>query len=74
MNARDYKTRSEQRVEQLEGLRRPLTDAESDELRRALHAVYVSNGRSNVLAQQRNEELKLLEKLRIEARKPSPLS
>lgn len=39
------KTASEQRLEYLESLRRPLTDQESDELRRALHAVYMANRR-----------------------------
>ena len=34
------KTPSEQRLEWLESLKRPLTDEESAELQRALHAVY----------------------------------
>ena len=37
------KTRSEQRLEWLESLRRPLTDEESAELQRCLHAIYVRN-------------------------------
>jgi hypothetical protein len=37
------KTAAEQRLEYLENLRRPLTDSESDELRRAMHAVYCHN-------------------------------
>lgn len=37
------KTPSEQRLEWLEGLKRPLTDDESRELQRALHAVYCRN-------------------------------
>ena len=40
MSAFRFKTISEQKLEYLEGLRRPLTDEESEELRRALHAVY----------------------------------
>ena len=40
MSAFRFKTRSEQRLEYLENLRRPLTDAESEELQRCLHAVY----------------------------------
>jgi hypothetical protein len=40
-----FKTRSEQRLEWLENLRRPLTDEESDELRKALHAIYTRNRR-----------------------------
>lgn len=36
----EIKTRSEQRLAQLEALRRPLTDGESAELRRCLHAIY----------------------------------
>lgn len=39
------KTRAQQRLEWLEGLKRPLTHQESDELRRALHAVYVHQRR-----------------------------
>lgn len=35
-----FKTLAEQRLEHLESLNRPLTDEESDELRRSLHAVY----------------------------------
>lgn len=35
-----FKTLAEQRLEYLESLRRPLTDEESDELRRSLHSVY----------------------------------
>ena len=40
MNAPAIKTPAEQKLAWLEGLHRPLTDAEGDELRRALHAVY----------------------------------
>jgi hypothetical protein len=41
------KTPSEQRLEWLEGLKRPLTDAESAELQRALHAVYCRRRKSS---------------------------
>jgi hypothetical protein len=40
-----YKTRAELRLEHLQSLRRELTDQESEELRRALHAVYVRQRR-----------------------------
>jgi len=40
-----FKTLAEQRLEYLENLRRPLSEAESEELRRSLHAVYVRNRR-----------------------------
>ena len=40
------KTKSEQRLEQLEALRRPLTDAEGAELRRCLHAIYMGQWRA----------------------------
>lgn len=36
-----FKEKSEQRLDWLRSLRRPLTDEESDELRRASHAVYM---------------------------------
>jgi hypothetical protein len=39
------KTRAEQKLEWLESLKRPLTDAESAELRRCLHATYMKNWR-----------------------------
>lgn len=38
-----FKTRSEIALAQLESLKRPLTDEESDQLRRALHATYCRN-------------------------------
>ncbi|MBA3670273.1 MAG: hypothetical protein H0W71_09490 [Sphingomonas sp.] len=44
MAAFNHMTRAEQRLEQLEA-KRELTDAESDELRRSLHAVYVRDHR-----------------------------
>jgi hypothetical protein len=39
------KTRSEQRLAQLEATRRPLTKAESNELRKCLHAIYMRHWR-----------------------------
>jgi hypothetical protein len=69
-----FKTMSEQKLEWLESLGRPLTDEESEELQRALHAVYCRNQRNSTIGQHRNEELKLLEKLRAEAKMRSPLS
>lgn len=41
MNCETTLTRSQQRMAQLIALKRPLTDAESDELYRALHADYM---------------------------------
>jgi hypothetical protein len=41
MSISEIRTRSEQRLEQLEALRRPLTVGESTELRRCLHAIYM---------------------------------
>ena len=46
------KTKSEQKLEMLQSIRRPLTDEESDELRRALHAVYVQQRRRFVECEQ----------------------
>ncbi len=57
MAAFNHMTRAEQRLEQLEA-KRELTDAESDELRRSLHAVYVRD--------HRLAELKLLNVMRLE--------
>jgi hypothetical protein len=68
------KTRSEQKVEYFSTLRRPLTDAESDELRRAMHAAYEHRRRCNALEMHRIEEEKLLKRLEREARMPSDLS
>jgi predicted DNA-binding protein YlxM (UPF0122 family) len=67
-------TKAEQRLEWLEALDRPLTDEESDELRRAMHAVYQAARRANHLAQHREEELKLLRKMRVEAKMRSDLA
>lgn len=38
-----FKTRAEQKLEWLGSLHRPLSEAESDELRRSLHATYCRN-------------------------------
>lgn len=70
MNTPAYKTRSELSLEHLESLRRPLTDEESDQLRRSLHAVYCRNRRHRILDQHRNEERALLAKVEQEARQP----
>jgi hypothetical protein len=40
-----FRTRSELRLDELEALRRPLTKAEGEDLRRCLHAIYVRNKR-----------------------------
>ena len=40
-----FRTRSELRLEELEALDRPLTQSESNELRRCLHAIYMRNWR-----------------------------
>lgn len=69
-----FKTRAEQRLEWLEGLDRPLTDEESDMLRRSMHAVYCFKRRKKHLAQHEREELKLLRRLEREARLPSDLA
>lgn len=62
-----YKTISEQKLEHLQSLKRPLSDDESDDLRRAMHAVYCHERKAQRLGQHRNEELKLLRKLQREA-------
>lgn len=75
MNRPALKTAAEQRLEWLENLNRPLTDAESDELRRALHAVYCRNRRiraeveanAPALAEHAASEARLLEKMQAEA-------
>jgi hypothetical protein len=64
------KTKSEQKLEWFDSLRRPLTDQESDELRRAMHAVYCRKRRSNALAAHEREERELLAKIEAEAREP----
>lgn len=67
-----FKTKAEQKLDYLESLRRPLTNEESDELRRALHAVYCRNRRSRALALHENEERALLAKVEAEARQADP--
>ena len=62
-----HKTRAEQRLEWLESLERPLTDEESDILRRSLHAVYCQNRRRFLAAHER-EEAALLKTVEAEAR------
>lgn len=57
MNRETTKTRSEQRIEQLINCGRPLTDDESDELYRALHADYMRKWRqARADADARREE------------------
>jgi hypothetical protein len=55
MNAPFTPTRSQQRLEELIALRRPLTPVEQDELYRALHADYMRKWR---IAKAEAEELK----------------
>lgn len=64
-----FQTRAEQRLAWLESLERPLTDEESDILRRSLHAVYCQNKRRFLAAHER-EEAALLAKVEAEARRP----
>lgn len=70
MNAPVLTTKAEQRLEYLKSLKRPLSDKESDQLRRSMHAVYERERRLGMLAMHRREELKLLEQLRVEAAQP----
>lgn len=72
------KTKAEQRIEQLINCGRPLTDGESDELYRALHADYMRKWRIEkakriereagrfVQAESRKHELQLLKRTRAE--------
>lgn len=69
MNAVPFKTRAEQTLEHLTTLKRPLTDEESDLLRRSLHAVYCYK-RNAKLQQHRNEELETLRNVEREAVQP----
>lgn len=69
-----FKTKAEQRLDWLESLDRPLTDEESDMLRRSMHATYEHKRRANHLGQHEAEERKLLARLEREARMPSDLS
>jgi hypothetical protein len=64
----ETKTRAEQRLAHIEGLKRPLTDAESEELHRCLHAIYVRNLRNRVLAKHEEEEAELYRKVEAESR------
>jgi hypothetical protein len=61
-------TPSEQRLEHLRSLKRPLTDAESDDLRKAMHAVYEYQRRLGFIEMARAEELDLLKKVQAEYR------
>jgi hypothetical protein len=65
------KTKSEQMVEHFSALKRPLTDAESEDLRRAMHAAYEHRRRSNALAMHATEEANLLKRMEREALLPS---
>lgn len=69
MNVPVFKTPAEQRLEYLTGLTRPLNDEESDDLRRAMHAVYCLRRRRQ-LARHRSEELETLRNVEREARQP----
>lgn len=73
------KTRSEQRIEQLINIGRPLTDEESEELYRALHADYMRKWRTEkakvemrhldlAASEPKEARLHLLETMRQEAR------
>jgi hypothetical protein len=67
MSQPNIKTQREQKLEWLESLGRPLTEDESDQLRRALHATYCRNRyRDRVLAAHRREELGLLARIERE--------
>lgn len=72
MSALAYKTRAELALEHLESLKRPLTDEESDQLRRSLHAVYCRNRKHRLLYAHENEEAALLEKVQAESTLPDP--
>jgi hypothetical protein len=49
------KSRSEQRLEQLEALERPLTEDEGVELRKCLHAIYMQRWRAEAAEREMNE-------------------
>jgi hypothetical protein len=70
MNAPVFKTRSEQKLEWLEHLGRPLTDQESDELRRSLHAVYCHERRVRMLAMHEKEQRSLYQRVLAESQEP----
>lgn len=63
-------TKAEQKLDYLKSLKRPLTDKESDELRRSMHAVYERERRLGMIAMNRREELELLDRLRTESTQP----
>jgi hypothetical protein len=71
-----YKTRAELKLEHLESLKRPLTDQESDDLRRSLHAVYCRNramrlereANAGALAKHEQSEAETLDRVLREAR------
>lgn len=69
MNALFIKTPAEQKLEWFSGLHRPLTDEESAELQRSLHAKYVHDWRLARLARTEREAsaAALLEHSRREA-------
>lgn len=67
-----FKTLAEQRLEYLEGLGRPLTDEESNQLQRSLHAIYCRNRYHPIVAQHENEERELLKKVEAESLQPDP--
>lgn len=50
------KSRSEQRLEQLEALKRPLTEEEGVELRKCLHAIYMQRWRAEAAEREMNEK------------------
>lgn len=75
MSAAGIKTRSEQRLEQLESIDRRLTDAEHEEVRRCEHAIYMHHWRAAkiekafnapILKQHAAEEADLLERVERE--------
>lgn len=70
MNAPRIKTKAEQRLEWLESLHRPLTDEESEELRRSLHAVYCSERRRRMLAMHEKEQRTLYQRVLAESQQP----
>lgn len=59
-----YKTRAQQKLEWLESLRRPLTEAEQNDLYRALHADYMRCWRIHKAECEANAQA--LEKLDLE--------
>lgn len=78
MNYETTLTRSQQRIQQLVALKRPLTEEESDELYRALHADYMRKWRIErakqvereagrfIQTESRKHELELLKRARSE--------